>query len=196
MMDYSFEEVILDWRTGLNPRKNFKLGQGTNNYITIKDIHDGKIVVTEKTDKVNDAAIALIERRSHIKNGDILFSSIGRIGDTAIVSHKDHTWDVNESVFVFTPNTRIITAEYFCLLFKSTRIKDFLSRNSTGTTFPSIKMNQLKKLRMELPSLEEQKAITGLFSKISLALAEKKQNLSCLDSLVKSRFRGEASYVA
>lgn len=186
MKNYSFNEVVLDWRTGLNPRKNFKLGHGTNNYITIKDIHDGKIVVTEKTDKVDDAAISLIEKRSHIKDGDILFSSIGRIGDTAIVRNKDHTWDVNESVFVFTPNTQIITAEYFCLLFKSARIKDFLSRNSTGTTFPSIKMNQLRKLRIGLPSLEEQNAITGLFGTINLALDEKKQNLSSLDDLVKS----------
>ena len=37
-MKKTFEEVVLFARTGLNPRQNFKLGQGNNNYITIKNI--------------------------------------------------------------------------------------------------------------------------------------------------------------
>ena len=39
-MKYGFKEVVLDSRTGLNPRKNFVLGNGNNNYITIKDISE------------------------------------------------------------------------------------------------------------------------------------------------------------
>lgn len=134
-MKYNFRELVIDSRTGLNPRKNFVLGKGGNYYITIKDIHDGKIIITDKTDRVDDDAIAIIKKRSRIKNGDVLFTSIGRVGETAIVTNKDDSWDVNESVFVFTPNTEIITAEYFCLLFQSQCVKDYLMSNSTGSTF-------------------------------------------------------------
>ena len=38
MAKYSFRELVVDSRTGLNPRKNFTLGSGNNYYITIKDI--------------------------------------------------------------------------------------------------------------------------------------------------------------
>ena len=61
MTKYSFRDLVIDSRTGLNPRKNFKLGNGENYYITIKDIHDGKIVITEKTDRVDDTAISIIK---------------------------------------------------------------------------------------------------------------------------------------
>lgn len=44
MIIRSFDEVVLFARTGLNPRKNFKLGQGTNKYITIKNIRNNSIV--------------------------------------------------------------------------------------------------------------------------------------------------------
>lgn len=51
-----------------------------------------------KTDRVGDDAIAIIKKRSRIKNGDILFTSIGRVGETAIVTNKDDSWDVNDAV--------------------------------------------------------------------------------------------------
>ena len=34
MSIFSFRDIVIDSRTGLNPRKNFKLGQGKNYYIT------------------------------------------------------------------------------------------------------------------------------------------------------------------
>ena len=69
---YSFDEIVMHARTGLNPRQNFKLGNGTNYYITIKNIKNGKIVVDNNTDTVDDVAIKLIHKRSQIKKGDVL----------------------------------------------------------------------------------------------------------------------------
>ena len=188
MARYTFRELVIDSRTGLNPRKNFTLGNGNNYYITIKDIHDGKIVITDKTDKVDDAAIAIIKKRSRIKNGDILFTSIGRIGETAIVTNKDDTWDVNESVFIFTVNTDLITQEFFCTLFQSKNVQDQLTRDSSGSTFKSIKMNQLEKMSFDIPSLEEQKEISNILKETNKLVAMRKEQLAKLDQLVKSRF--------
>ena len=188
MARYTFRELVIDSRTGLNPRKNFTLGNGNNYYITIKDIHDGKIVITDKTDRVDDAAIAIIKKRSRIKNGDILFTSIGRIGETAIVTNKDDTWDVNESVFIFTLNTDLITQDFFCALFQSKNVQDQLTRDSSGSTFKSIKMNQLEKMTFDIPGLEEQKKISNVLKKTNKLVAMRKEQLAKLDELVKSRF--------
>ena len=188
MARYMFRELVVDSRTGLNPRKNFTLGTGSNYYITIKDIHDGKIIITDKTDRVSDDAIAIIKRRSRIKNGDVLFTSIGRIGETAIVTNKDDTWDVNESVFVFTLNTSLITQDFFCILFQSKNVQEKLARDSSGSTFKSIKMNQLEKMSFDIPDIEEQKQTAGIMRKINKLIALRKEQLAALDQLVKSRF--------
>ena len=188
MARYTFRELVIDSRTGLNPRRNFTLGKGSNHYITIKDIHDGKIVITDKTDKVDDDAIAIIKKRSRIKNGDILFTSIGRIGETAIVTNKDDTWDVNESVFIFTLNTELITQEFFCALFQSQDVQEQLTRDSSGSTFKSIKMNQLEKMSFEIPSLDEQNKISDTLRKTNNLISLRKEQLVKLDQLVKARF--------
>ena len=187
-MRYGFKDVVIDSRTGLNPRKNFVLGSGENNYITIKDIYNGQINITDKTDKVDDDAIQIIKKRSRIKIGDILFVSIGRIGETAIVTAKDDTWDVNESVFVFTVNRKIITPEYFCILFQSDAVKKYLTENSSGSTFKSIKMNQLEKMVFDLPSLTIQEAITEKLSKVKKIINLRTSELIHFDDLIKARF--------
>ena len=188
MSIFSFRDIVIDSRTGLNPRKNFKLGQGKNYYITIKDIHDGRIIITDKTDRIDDEAISKIKKRSRIKNGDILFTSIGRIGETAIVNDKNDTWEVNESIFIFTINTDIIDTNYFCILLQSKSLKDRLSKDSSGSTFKSIKMNQLEKLTFDIPNLYKQKQIVVNIKIVSKVINLCNTILNKLDTLVKSRF--------
>lgn len=187
-MVYRFTDVVIDSRTGLNPRKNFVLGGGDNYYITIKDIYNGKVNLTDKTDKVDDEAIQIIKRRSRIKVGDVLFVSIGRIGETAIVTNKDDSWDVNESVFVFTLNDKIITPEYFCTMFQSQGVKQYLSGNSSGSTFKSIKMNQLERMTFDLPPVTAQKSITSKLTAVRRIIDLRTSQLAELDNLVKARF--------
>ena len=188
MTKYSFRELVIDARTGLNPRKNFTLGNGNNYYITIKDIHDGKIIISDKTDRIDDAAIAMIKKRSRIKNGDILFTSIGRIGETAIVTDKNDTWDVNESVFIFTLDTKIITQEYFCALMLSEGVQERLQKDSSGSTFKSIKMNQLERMTFNVPPINIQQKITEKLSHIRELILDRQEQLVLFDDLIKSRF--------
>ena len=202
MSEYFFRDLVIDSRTGLNPRKNFVLGNGDNFYVTIKDIHDGKIFFSDKTDRVDDEAIALIKRRSRIKNGDVLFVSIGRIGETAIVHDKDDSWDVNESVFIFTLDTDIIDAEYFCHLMRSRTVQDRLQRDSSGSTFKSIKMKQLEKMSFKIPEIDKQRVVVRKLAKTAEQIAVCNTIIEKLDFSIKARFvemfgdpeRGEIRY--
>ena len=188
MSKYSFRELVIDSRTGLNPRQNFKLGNGDNYYITIKDIHNGRIEITDRTDRIDDDAVAKIKKRSRIKNGDILFTSIGRLGETAIVYDKNDTWEVNESIFIFTLNRELIEADYFCRLLQSSVIQERLTKDSSGSTFKSIKMNQLEKLTFDIPPLETQRKIAANLDKVTHTIDLCNAILEKLDLLVKSRF--------
>ena len=165
MAKVTFNDIVVFARTGLNPRKNFVLGNGTNKYITIKNIYDNKLVIDENTDLVDDEAIKLIHKRSKIKKGDILFCSIGRLGDMYIIEDEPEGWDINESVFAFTLNEKIIRQKFFYYYFKSRKTLNYLNRNSSGSTFKSIKMEQLKKMNFVLPSLEEQDRIVAVLGK-------------------------------
>lgn len=187
-MQKTFDEVVLFARTGLNPRQNFKLGQGNNYYITIKNIKNNSLVIDDNTDVVNDEAIKLIHKRSQIKKGDILFASIGRMGDMYIIEEEPMVWDINESVFAFTLDTSIVRQKYFYYIFRVKSTLDYLASNSSGSTFKSIKMNQLKKMKFEIPALDKQDQIVAVLDKICNIIEMRKQELGSLDDLIKTRF--------
>ena len=187
-MKKTFAEVVLLARTGLNPRKNFKLGQGNNNYITIKNIKNNTLVIDENTDVVDDEAIKLIHKRSKIKKGDILFASIGRMGDMYIIEDDPVGWDINESVFAFTLDTNIVRQKYFYYIFRVKSTLGYLASNSSGSTFKSIKMNQLKKMTFDIPPLEKQDQIVATLDKVCNVIEMRKQELISLDDLIKARF--------
>ncbi len=187
-MKKMFDELVIFARTGLNPRTNFKLGQGTNKYITIKNIRNNRIVIDENTDVVDDEAIKLIHRRSQIKKGDILFASIGRMGDMYIIEEEPKNWDINESVFAFTVDTNIIRQKYFYYIFKNCTTLNYLASNSSGSTFKSIKMNQLKKMVFEIPTLQKQDEIVNILDKVNEVIENCMAQIQLLDVLIKSRF--------
>ena len=188
MIEKTFDEVVLYARTGLNPRTNFKLGQGQNKYITIKNIRNNSIVIDNQTDIIDDEAIKLIHKRSQIKKGDVLFCSIGRMGDMYIIPEDPVGWDINESVFAFTLNTEVIRQKYFYYTFKHQGTLDFLAQNSSGSTFKSIKMNQLRRMVFNLPSLQEQDHIISMLDGICSIIEARYLQLQRLDDLVKARF--------
>lgn len=183
-----FDEVVLFARTGLNPRTNFKLGSGKNKYITIKNIHNNELTIDENTDVVDDAAIELIHKRSQIKKGDILFCSIGRMGDMYIIPEEPIGWDINESVFALTLDTNIVRQKYFYYVFKNHNTIEYLTKNSSGSTFKSIKMNQLKKMVFNLPSLDDQDKIIDVLDRLSKIIKNREVELGKLDELIKARF--------
>ena len=146
------------------------------------------MVIDENTDVVDDEAIKLIHKRSKIKKGDILFASIGRMGDMYIIEDDPVGWDINESVFAFTLDTNIVRQKYFYYIFRVKSTLDYLASNSSGSTFKSIKMNQLKKMTFDIPPLEKQDQIVATLDKVCNVIEMRKQELISLDDLIKARF--------
>ena len=80
-------EVCKSIKTGLNPRNNFKLNipNAMGYYVTVKEIVSNKIVFSDKTARIDQEAIDVIQQRSNLEYGDILLSGIGTIGKVALV---------------------------------------------------------------------------------------------------------------
>ncbi|MDC2988146.1 restriction endonuclease subunit S, partial [Prochlorococcus sp. AH-736-J10] len=53
----NLDKITSKFTTGLNPRKNFVLGNGDNFYVTIKNLGDLQVLLDQKCDKVDDEAI-------------------------------------------------------------------------------------------------------------------------------------------
>ena len=163
-------ELVSDIRTGLNPRTHFKLGTGTNYYITIKNIEYGRIHFDKSCDRIDNNALERIQKRSNLEKGDILFTSIEPVGLTYLVHEAPKNWNINESVFSFKPNYNLLTSEYLFMLLSSKGFNDLCRNSSTGSIHKGIRITPLKAFKVVCPEMEIitefTKIISPLLSKI------------------------------
>jgi type I restriction enzyme, S subunit len=161
-IDLELSDIIDKIGTGLNPRDNFKLGNGNNFYVTIKNIDNGKVIFDDKCDRVDDEALRIINKRSDLQPGDILFTSIEPVGVTYFIHETPTNWNINESVFTLRPNYGKITSEYLYMLLSSTEMKTFTKNVSAGSIHKGIRHSALKTFRLPYGNLK----LSEEFSKI------------------------------
>lgn len=147
-------DAIEGIRTGLNPRDNFKLGNGTIKYITVKNLRSDGILDFSGCDTIDETARAIVHRRSDICTGDILFASIAPLGRCHLVQELPQDWDINESVFSIRCNKATVTPEYLYMHLQSEAFVKESTACSTGSVFKGIRINTLLDSRVFLPPMQ------------------------------------------
>ena len=163
----NLKDILINLRTGLNPRNNFKLNTdgAENYYITVRELDSVNIKITDKTDKISNQAREIIDKRSKLNIGDILFSGTGTIGKTAFISELPRNWNIKEGVYALTVNPEIIKPMYLLRLLQSEITKKQINNFVMGSTVKSISMADLKKVKILIPSLDEQQRIVSILDK-------------------------------
>ncbi|MDI6534518.1 restriction endonuclease subunit S [Bacillus mycoides] len=185
----TLETVIKSLKTGLNPRKKFQLNTPDSEgfYVTVREIQNGKIVFLDKTDRVDTKALELINNRSNLESGDVLFSGTGTVGRTAVIETKPINWNIKEGVYVIKPIQEIISSKYLSYLLNSQDIVSDYSRKIVGSPVVSLPMGELKKLKIPIPPLKVQEEIVrmlDIFTELTAELtARKKQYTYYRDKL-------------
>jgi len=191
------DDVISRSGTGLNPRDNFTLGDGDNYYITIKDIEQGRIVFSEKSDRINDEAMNIINKRSDLKAGDVLFTSIEPVGVTYLLHETPTNWNINESVFTIRANKAITTPEFLFKLLSSEHLKVFCKNSSTGSIHKGIRHTVLKSFPFAYAGLELIKQFTKItqpiLQKQELVNKENQQLIQLRDWLLPMLMNGQVT---
>lgn len=155
------ENAIEAVRTGLNPRNNFKLGNGNIQYITVKNLCLNGSLDFSGCDTIDEQAKQIIHRRSDIQIDDILFASIAPLGRCYLIQENPTNWDINESVFSIRYNSSVLTAEYLYMNLQSEAFVKRATACSTGSIFKGIRINSLMDSEIILPPL----SVTKEFSK-------------------------------
>lgn len=150
----SLGELVKSINTGLNPRDHFKLGEGENFYVTIKNIEYGRIILDNTCDRISNNSLDRIQKRSNLEKGDILFTSIEPVGKTYLLQENPTNWNINESVFSFKPNYKYVTSEFLFMLLSSYEIRMKCKNAATGSIHKGIRITPLKNFQIPLPPLK------------------------------------------
>lgn len=190
----SLNEMTSKFGTGLNPRKNFKLGEGENYYVTIKNMGNNRVYLDDKCDKVTDEAIEKINKRSKLQAGDLLFSGIGTIGRVALVTETPTNWNTSESVFNLHPANNI-SSEFLYILLLSDVFQNYVKVHAQGGVQQGIRMASLKDYKMYIPEDSKMKQFDSLIIPIITRIKnidKENDRLAALrDTLLPKLMKGE-----
>lgn len=104
------------------------------------------------------------------------------IGATSILKMNACT---NQACAAFKKNEQVIP-EYLYYFLRSQ--KDKFVKDGVGGAQPNISAGYLKKVEMELPSIDEQRIIVNILDKISNIIVNRNQEMISLDDLIKAGF--------
>lgn len=196
--DCILDDVVERTGTGLNPRQHFKLGEGNNYYVTIKNIKQGKIVLDEKCDKISNKTLEIINNRSDLQIGDILYTSIEPVGTTYLIRKKPTNWNINESVFTIRPNYSKVTSEFLFMFLSGQYIKAYTKNVSAGSIHKGVRHSTLKKCKFILPSKNIIEDFTNnvkpIFDKLDLLETENQKLADLRDWLLPMLMNGQVTF--
>lgn len=179
----NLSSCIKSINTGLNPRKNFKLNTGKFKYITVKNINIDGSIDFNNCDTIDIEALKLIQDRSKLSKGDILFASIAPLGRCYLLEETPTDWNINESVFSIRPNDNISSYLLYYYLVSDEFIKK-ATYSTVGSVFQGIRINTILNIKMILPKKE---IIHYFDSRISSLILLKYKRLNENQELTKLR---------
>ena len=193
------KDCVKHINTGLNPRDNFELNIGGKvKYITVKNITSFGTLDFSSCDFITEEVKEIINKRSKIKEGDILFASIAPLGRCYLIYETPYNWEINESVFSIRTNNTI-SPEYLYMFFMSNHFIRKAEQNSTGSVFSGIRISTLENMNILIPSTHDienfTKNIYTIYSR-KYKFEKENQELTCLrDWLIPMLMNGQVEVI-
>jgi len=183
-------QLLNSLKTGLNPRDNFKLNtpDAENWYITVRELNGLGVDFLSQTDKVNNHGLKLINNRSNLEVGDVLFSGTGTIGKTAIIDKHPTNWNIKEGVYALKPKKDRLESYYLMYLLKHLNKLNVFNKISAGSTVFSVPMKSLEDLKIQIHKLPEQIKISNVLKTLDFKIELNNRINAELEAMAKTLY--------
>lgn len=122
------------------------------------------------------------------KPGDILFAKMQSTKKNIILSEETANYVYSTGFYAIRANKNLITNKCLYYLISSDIFLTEKDKNCSGATQKAITNEGLKKIQINIPSIEIQKNIEKQLDTVSDSIKRKETQLKKLDDLVKARF--------
>ena len=164
--------------------------------LSSRDINNGELTF-DKPRYLSKKDFESENKRTDLQMDDVLLTTVGTIGRTAIFAGVPKNVTFQRSVSVLRPNKLKISSKFLMYFLDS--ITDVLNREARGVAQQGIYLNQVRKLEIPVPSLEEQIFLVELLddhlsrldSSFALADLIENQSAALRRSLLQAAFSGQ-----
>lgn len=176
MGTFKFDEIAFN-----STEKKKPVDEDKYTYLGLEHLDSDSIYVTRYGADVAPKGDKLI-----MKKGDVLFGKRRAYQKKVAIAPFDGIFSAHG--MVLRPKEDVVDKDFFPMFIKSDYFLDAAIKISVGSLSPTINWRDLKELKFELPSLEEQRKLAEVLWAIYDMKDKYKKLILATDELVKSQF--------
>lgn len=157
------------------------------NFVKIESVDDKGCFICDKFDHISVECHEKL-KRSQLRENDILFSIAGAIGRAAIVKKDILPANTNQALAIIRIPQGVINYSFLLYVLQSSAVLEQAEKKKQGVAQLNLSLKDIGDFVIPDLHLEKQQEIVDNLDKVSTLISLRKQQLSKLDELVKSRF--------
>ncbi|MGH7295782.1 MAG: restriction endonuclease subunit S [Polyangiaceae bacterium] len=148
--------------------------------------------------RLNDAGLVFLSPqkasefgRSVVRQGDLIFTCWGTIGQVGLVDSraKYREYVISNKQMKLTPDTAKADSLFLYYLFKSPDVMGRIVGQKIGSSVPGFNLGQLRAIRLRLPPLAEQRAIARIISALDDKIELNRKTIETLEAMARALFK-------
>ena len=176
MAEYKFDDIAIN-----STAKKKPLEEDKYHYLGLEHLDSGTFTVSRFGSDVAPIGDKLI-----MKKGDVLFGKRRAYQKKVAIAPFDGIFSAHG--MVLRPKEDVIDKDFFPLFIASDYFLDDAIKISVGSLSPTINWRDLKELKFNLPTIEEQKKLADTLWQIVATMERYKKLLAKTDEMVKAKF--------
>ena len=152
-----------------------------------KNIKSGKIVYDEYDRKISESTFLNINRRTKLSFGDVVISTVGSIGKTAVIKDDFINFDFQRSVGIIKPDQKKLNAEYLHYYFQIPTVQKRLVNLSKGAVQKCLFISDLRGIEIDHPTnIEDQEVLVAVLKSIDSKIELNNRINADLEAMAKT----------
>ncbi len=185
-MEYKLEECTLNITDGTHSTV-IDNENGKNYLLSCKNIKNGNVEISKNDRKIDDVTLKKLRKRTNLEKGDVLITTVGTLGEMAIIKENNINYDFQRSVGILKPNPKIVIPEYLYYAMKN-NLNNILNV-ARGTSQQCIFLSELKNVTINIMDKNIQKKIVKILSNIDKKIELNNQINNNLSEIEKCYFQ-------
>lgn len=130
-------------------------------------------------------------RKGKLIRGDVVLTTRGTVGNVAYYDSSipfEHI-RINSGMVIFRANEKFIDSRYLYLFLRSAAFRAQVSALQTGSAQPQLPIRDIRKIKVRVPSIVEQKKIASILGSIDDLIETNRRTNETLEAMTRAIFK-------
>lgn len=156
---------------------------GKFHLLSCKNIKGYEIVINENDRKIDEKTLQNLHKRTKLQKNDVLITTVGTIGEVAMVWEEKPPYAFQRSVAIVRSNTNLISPEFLFQFTKSNFFQHQAINRSRGSVQTCLFLGAIGEISMIRPEIDILEKASTFFKKSNQKIIENIKEIKSLSEL-------------